>query len=149
LKSGDIQAAIGLAQLDRLESFIELRRRNWHYLKDGLKNLEELLILPEAVEHSDPSWFGFAITVKKGSPKNRNQIVQELNELNIATRLLFGGNLLRQPAFANTPRRVIGELTNTDVVMNDTFWIGVWPGLTLPMLDFVIENLHTILGERL
>lgn len=148
LKSGDIQAAIGLAQLDRLESFIELRRRNWHYLKESLKSLEGFLILPEAVENSDPSWFGFAITVKNGSPKSRNEIVQELNELKIATRLLFGGNLLRQPAFAKTPRRVVGELTNTDVVMNDTFWVGVWPGLTLPMLDYVIENLHSILGQK-
>ena len=146
LKSGDIQAAIGLAQLDRLDSFIELRRRNWTYLKSGLKGLEEFLLLPEATENSDPSWFGFALTVKATSPKTRNQIVQELNEAKIATRLLFGGNLLRQPAFMGTPRRVVGELTNTDIVMNDTFWIGVWPGLTIPMLDYMIENLHKILG---
>jgi CDP-6-deoxy-D-xylo-4-hexulose-3-dehydrase len=146
LKSGDIQAAIGLAQLDRLDSFIELRRRNWTYLKSGLKGLEEFLLLPEASENSDPSWFGFALTVKATSPKTRNQIVQELNEAKIATRLLFGGNLLRQPAFMGTPRRVVGELTNTDIVMNDTFWIGVWPGLTIPMLDYMIENLHKILG---
>jgi CDP-6-deoxy-D-xylo-4-hexulose-3-dehydrase len=145
LKSGDIQAAIGLAQLDRLESFIDLRRRNWYYLKDSLKSLEEFLILPKAVEQSDPSWFGFAITVKKESPKSRNQIVQELNEMKIATRLLFGGNLLRQPAFANTPRRVIGELSNTDVVMNHTFWVGVWPGLTTQMLDYVVESLNKIM----
>lgn len=148
LKSGDIQAAIGLAQLDRLDSFIELRRRNWKYLRDGLKGLEEFLDLPEVAKNSDPSWFGFALTVKSGGPKTRNQIVQELNEGKIATRLLFGGNLLRQPAFAQTPRRIIGELTNTDVVMNDTFWVGVWPGLTLPMLDYIIENLHKILGQR-
>ena len=147
LKSGDIQAAIGLAQLDRLESFIELRRRNWKYLKSRLKVLEEFLALPEVAENSDPSWFGFALTVKSGGPKTRNQIVQELNEAKIATRLLFGGNLLRQPAFSGTPRRVVGDLTNTDIVMNDTFWIGVWPGLTLPMLDYVIEALHKILGK--
>ena len=147
LKSGDIQAAIGLAQLDRLESFVELRRRNWSYLKAGLSNLEEFLILPEITESSDPSWFGFALTVKAGGPKTRNQIVQELNESQIATRLLFGGNLLRQPAFIGTPRRVIGNLTNTDVVMKDTFWIGVWPGLSLPMLDYVISSLHKILGK--
>ena len=146
LKSGDIQAAIGLAQLDRLESFIELRRRNWAYLKAGLMGLEEFFILPEPTLHSDPSWFGFALTVKPGGPKTRNQIVQELNEAKIATRLLFGGNLLRQPAFKGTPRRVIGELTNTDIVMNDTFWVGVWPGLTIPMLDYMIEVLHKILG---
>jgi len=147
LKSGDIQAAIGLAQLDRLDSFIELRRRNWKYLKVGLKALEEFLTLPEAAENSDPSWFGFALTVKSDGPKTRNQIVQELNESKIATRLLFGGNLLRQPAFIGTPRRVVGDLANTDIVMNDTFWIGVWPGLTLPMLDYVIEALHRILGK--
>jgi CDP-6-deoxy-D-xylo-4-hexulose-3-dehydrase len=147
LKSGDIQAAIGLAQLDRLDSFIELRRRNWKYLKAGLANLNDLLLLPEKTEKSDPSWFGFALTVKSGGPKTRNQIVQELNEAKIATRLLFGGNLLRQPAFIGTPRRVVGDLTNTDIVMNDTFWVGVWPGLTLPMLDYVIEKLHMILGR--
>ena len=149
LKSGDIQAAIGLAQLDRLDTFIELRRRNWKYLKTGLRGLEEFLALPKVAENSDPSWFGFALTVKSGGPKARNQIVQELNEAKIATRLLFGGNLLRQPAFIGTPRRVVGDLTNTDIVMNDTFWVGVWPGLTIPMLDYVIEALHKILGKPL
>lgn len=146
LKSGDIQAAIGLAQLDRLENFVELRRRNWKYLKDGLGDLAEYLLLPRATEHSDPSWFGFAITVKKSSPKTRNEIVQALNEKKIATRLLFGGNLLRQPGFIGTPRRIHGELTNTDIVMNDTFWIGVWPGLTLQMLDYVISCLRDIVA---
>jgi CDP-6-deoxy-D-xylo-4-hexulose-3-dehydrase len=149
LKSGDIQAAIGLAQLERLNSFIELRRRNWEYLRSGLKELEEFLMLPIATEKSNPSWFGFALTVKSESPKSRNQIVQELNAAQIATRLLFGGNLLRQPAFIGTPRRVIGELKSTDVIMNDTFWVGVWPGLTIPMLDYMIESLHKILGKRL
>jgi len=148
LKSGDIQAAIGLAQLDRLDSFVELRRRNWNYLKAGLADLADLLLLPEMTQKSNPSWFGFALTVKSGGPKTRNQIVQELNEAKIATRLLFGGNLLRQPAFRGTPRRIVGDLKSTDLVMNDTFWIGVWPGLTLPMLDYVIEKLHRILGIR-
>lgn len=146
LKSGDIQAAIGLAQLDRLDSFIELRKRNWAYLRSGLNGLDEFLLMPEAVPNSEPSWFGFALTVKAGGPKTRNQIVQELNEAKIATRLLFGGNLLRQPAFMGTPRRVVGELTNTDIVMSETFWIGVWPGLTIPMLDYMIQELHRILG---
>jgi CDP-6-deoxy-D-xylo-4-hexulose-3-dehydrase len=146
LKSGDIQAAIGLAQLDRLDSFIELRRRNWAYLLDGLKGLEEFLVLPKVTEHSNPSWFGFALTVKPGSPKTRNEIVQELNEKKIGTRLLFGGNLMRQPAFIGTPRRVIGDLVNTDRVMNDTFWIGVWPGLTIEMLDYMIEQVYRIIG---
>jgi CDP-6-deoxy-D-xylo-4-hexulose-3-dehydrase len=147
LKSGDVQAAIGLAQLDRLDDFVSLRRRNWAYLKNELAGLEEHLLLPEATEHSDPSWFGFALTVKQDSPKTRNEIVQELNEARIATRLLFGGNLLRQPAFIGTPRRVIGELTNTDIVTNDTFWIGVWPGLTIQMLDYMINELYRILGK--
>jgi CDP-6-deoxy-D-xylo-4-hexulose-3-dehydrase len=146
LKSGDIQASIGLAQLDRLESFVELRRRNWNYLRKGLADLSEHLLLPRATENSDPSWFGFAITVQKSSPKTRNEIVQALDKKKIGTRLLFGGNLLRQPAFAGTPRRVHGELTNTDRVMNDTFWLGVWPGLTLPMLDYVLDSVHHILG---
>jgi CDP-6-deoxy-D-xylo-4-hexulose-3-dehydrase len=146
LKSGDIQAAIGLAQLDRLDTFVELRRRNWDYLHSGLNGLEDLLLMPKPTLNGDPSWFGFALTVKTASPKTRNQIVQELNESKIATRLLFGGNLLRQPAFIGTPRRVVGDLANTDLVMNDTFWIGVWPGLTIPMLDYVIEQLYRILG---
>jgi CDP-6-deoxy-D-xylo-4-hexulose-3-dehydrase len=149
LKSGDIQAAIGLAQLDRLGSFIELRRRNWQYLFKGLKDLEEYMVLPKATENSNPSWFGFALTVKASSPKTRNQIVQELNEAKIGTRLLFGGNLLRQPAFIGTPRRVVGKLTNTDKVMNDTFWIGVWPGLSISMLDYMIEKIHEIIGGRI
>lgn len=145
LKSGDIQAAIGLAQLDRLDTFVSLRRRNWAYLLEGLKDLEEFLILPRATENSEPSWFGFALTVKPNSPKTRNQIVQELNAAKIGTRLLFGGNLLRQPAFVGTPRRIIGDLTNTDRIMNDTFWIGVWPGLSLKMLDYMVEKLSEIL----
>ena len=146
LKSGDIQAAIGLAQLDRLDTFVELRRRNWEYLLNGVKDLEEFLVLPIATEYSKPSWFGFALTVKPESPKTRNRIVQELNEKKIGTRLLFGGNLLRQPAFIDTPRRVISELVNTDRIMNDTFWIGVWPGLSIEMLDYMLETLHEILG---
>ena len=146
LKSGDIQAAIGLAQLDRLDSFIALRRRNWKYLLKGLDCLEEFFVLPKVTENSDPSWFGFALTVKPNSPKTRDQIVQDLNGRKIGTRLLFGGNLLRQPAFMGTPRRVIGDLVNSDRVMNDTFWIGVWPGLTIEMLDYMISVIHEILG---
>jgi len=146
LKSGDIQAAIGLAQLERLDSFVELRRRNWKYLEEGLSSLQDVLIIPKASENSEPSWFGFALTVKKSSPKSRNEIVRELNERNIGTRLLFGGNLLRQPAFMGTPRRVIGNLENTDRVMNDTFWIGVWPGLSIEMLDYMISSIKSILG---
>jgi CDP-6-deoxy-D-xylo-4-hexulose-3-dehydrase len=149
LKSGDIQAAIGLAQLNRLDDFVELRKRNWLYLLNGLKDLGEFFMLPKAAENSDPSWFGFAMTVKPSSPKSRNQIVQELNEKKIGTRLLFGGNLLRQPAFMGTPRRVVGDLGNTDRIMNDTFWIGVWPGLSVEMLDYVIDQVHKIIGVRI
>jgi CDP-6-deoxy-D-xylo-4-hexulose-3-dehydrase len=148
LKSGDIQAAIGLAQLDRLATFVSLRKRNWIYLSNALKDLEEFLVLPRASKNSDPSWFGFALTVKPSSPKTRNQIVKELNGKKIGTRLLFGGNLLRQPAFIGTPRRVIGDLVNTDRVMNDTFWIGVWPGLTLEMLDYMIDSIKSILEKQ-
>jgi CDP-6-deoxy-D-xylo-4-hexulose-3-dehydrase len=148
LKSGDIQAAIGLAQLDRLDTFVELRRRNWTYLSNSLKELEDYLILPKASEDSEPSWFGFALTVKPDSPKTRNQIVRELNEKKIGTRLLFGGNLLRQPAFIGTPRRVIDDLKNTDRIMNDTFWIGVWPGLSLEMLDYMIFSIKNILTGK-
>ena len=148
LKSGDIQAAIGLAQLERLDSFIKLRRRNWEYLKTGLKNMEEFIVLPAATEGSDPSWFGFAITVKPSAPVTRNDVVKNLNEMKIATRLLFAGNLLRQPGFMGTPRRVVGDLVNTDITMKDTFWIGVWPGLTTEMLDYVIESIYKIFGVK-
>jgi CDP-6-deoxy-D-xylo-4-hexulose-3-dehydrase len=127
---------------------VHLRKRNWEYLLNGLKVLEDFFILPKATERSEPSWFGFALTVKPKSPKTRNQIVQELNAKKIGTRLLFGGNLLRQPAFVGTPRRVIGDLKNTDRIMNDTFWIGVWPGLTLEMLDYVLTTFHELFGAK-
>ncbi len=145
LKSGDIQAAIGLAQLEKLDMFVELRKRNWEYLRDGLGDLEEYLILPKSTSNSDPSWFGFAVSLRPDGPISRNDLVVKLAEFGIATRLLFGGNLLRQPAFIDTPRRIVSELSNTDYVMNYTFYLGCWPGLTLEMLDFVIERMHWIL----
>jgi CDP-6-deoxy-D-xylo-4-hexulose-3-dehydrase len=148
LKSGDIQAAIGLAQLDRLTSFVEKRKHNWNYLYRNLKSLEEFLLLPKTTLHSDPSWFGFAITVKRDSPISRNDLVKLLNDKKIGTRLLFGGNLLRQPAFIGTPRRVVSNLKNSDIVMNDTFWIGVWPGITIEMMDYMADRLHQILGVK-
>jgi CDP-6-deoxy-D-xylo-4-hexulose-3-dehydrase len=148
LKSGDIQAAIGLAQLDRLDSFVKKRKENWGYLYKNLKGLEEFIMLPKPTNHSDPSWFGFAITVKDNSPIPRNDLVKKLNENKIGTRLLFGGNLLRQPAFTGTPRRVISDLKNSDTVMNNTFWIGVWPGLTEEMLTYVIENIYLLFGVK-
>jgi CDP-6-deoxy-D-xylo-4-hexulose-3-dehydrase len=139
LKSGDIQAAIGNAQLDRLPSFIDARRKNWSYLKARLTPLSEFVILPEAQQDSNPSWFGFALTLRENSPVSRNEVIKVLDEARVGTRLLFGGNLLRQPAFQDTPRRVVGELKNTDTVMGQTFWIGVWPGLTEPMLNYMSD----------
>jgi len=148
LKSGDIQAAIGLEQLDRLDTFVKKRKDNWAYLYKNLKELEEFIVLPKPTEFSDPSWFGFAITVKDNSPISRNDLVKNLNEKKIGTRLLFGGNLLRQPAFIGTPRRVVSDLKNSDIVMNDTFWLGVWPGLTEEMLNYVIENIYLLFGVK-
>ncbi len=149
LKSGDIQASIGLAQLDRLTDFVSKRKRNWNYLYNSLIGLSEYFILPEATKNSDPSWFGFALTVRNESPISRNEIVMLLDEAKIASRLLFGGNLLRQPAFIGTPNRVYGELVNSDIVMNNTFWLGVWPGLTIEMLDYVIEKLYKIFKHKI
>ena len=148
LKSGDIQAAIGLAQLDRLDAFVKKRKDNWAYLYKNLKELEDFLILPKPTEYSEPSWFGFAVTVKTNSPISRNDLVIKLNESKIGTRLLFGGNLLRQPAFIGTPRRVVSDLKNSDIVMNNTFWLGVWPGLTEKMLDYVVEIFYEIFGVK-
>lgn len=142
LKSGDIQAAIGLAQLEKVGDFTLKRKSNWQYLRESLGSLQEFLILPEATEHSSPSWFGFAVTIRPGTKINRNELIAFLHERKIGTRLLFGGNLLRQPAFQDTPRRVYGELVNTDLVMNQTFWVGVWPGLTRRMLDYIISSIQ-------
>ena len=141
LKSGDIQAAIGIEQLNRLDDFIAARKANWSYLKNGLSGLEEFLIMPHATTFSDPSWFGFAITIKPDSPVSRNELIEILTAKKIETRLLFGGNLLRQPAFLNSPRRIVGTLNNTDLIMENTFWIGVWPGLNFKILDFVIDTI--------
>ena len=148
LKSGDIAAAIGLAQLDRIDSFVDKRRENFKYLYSHLEEFEEYLILPKATPKSNPSWFGFPITIRQPAPFSRNHFVEQLNSQKIGTRLLFAGNLLKQPAFQGTERRVVGSLTNTDVVMNDTFWLGVWPGLTKQMLDFVIENISQFIQKE-
>ncbi len=145
LKSGDIQAAIGLSQLERLPYFVKKRKENWQFLYNELKSLEDYIILPEKTNNSDPSWFGFAITVRHNSPHNRKDIVKFLDSQNIGTRQLFGGNLLRQPGFIGTPHRVVGNLHNTDVVMNDTFWIGVWPGLDEKALSFMAESLKKVI----
>jgi CDP-6-deoxy-D-xylo-4-hexulose-3-dehydrase len=148
LKSGDIQAAIGNVQLDRLDFFVSKRRENWKLLRELLGPCEEFLVLPSATANSEPSWFGFSITVKPNSPISRNELVKRLNNKNIDTRLLFGGNLLKQPAFIDTPRRVFGSLENTDLVMKSTFWLGVWPGLTSSMIEYVAESIKTELGVK-
>ncbi len=128
-----MQAAVGVAQLKKLSVFIESRRENFQYLYDGLHGLEEYFILPEATPHSSPSWFGFALAVRPEAPFKRNQVVQYLEAHGIATRLLFGGNLLRQPAYHDIECRTIGNLKNSDFVMGQVFWVGVYPGLTKPM----------------
>lgn len=144
LKSGDIQAAIGIQQLNRLDFFIERRRHNWNKLKEYLAEVQEFIILPDATEYAEPSWFGFAITVKKNSPISRNEIVLKLNSIGIGTRLLFGGNLLLQPAFINTPRRTASSLENTNLIANNTFWIGVWPGINDSMIEFMADSIIEI-----
>jgi CDP-6-deoxy-D-xylo-4-hexulose-3-dehydrase len=143
LKITDMQAAVGLAQLDSLDEFIRLRRENWQYLCDGIKDLEDVLILPVPTANSEPSWFGFTLTLRPEAPFDREKLLRVLNdEKKIGTRLLFAGNLIRQPYMIGRNFRVVGPLENSDLVMNRTFWIGVFPGLTHAHLDYVIETLH-------
>jgi CDP-6-deoxy-D-xylo-4-hexulose-3-dehydrase len=140
LKITDMQAAVGVAQLKKLPRFIELRKRNWQRLHAGLRAFEEFLLLPRATPGSDPSWFGFVLSVREGAPFTRNELVHELESHKIATRLLFGGNLTRQPAYQEVAYRAVGDLRNSDYVMNQAFWIGVFPGLTPEMIDYVLET---------
>ncbi len=142
LKATDLQAAVGVAQLDKLDSFIEARRRNWARLRAGVTDLEEWFVLPEPTPNSDPSWFGFCLTVRPEAAFTRYDVVRFLDERRIATRELFGGNLTRQPAYSGAEWRTVGELTNADRIMDSSFWVGVYPGLSDPMIDFVIETLH-------
>jgi CDP-4-dehydro-6-deoxyglucose reductase, E1 len=139
LKLTDMQAAIGVAQLRKLPGFIEARKRNWNRLRDALGELEDFLVLPRATEHADPSWFGFAVTVRNGAPFDRKSLVEFLENRRIATRALFAGNLTRQPVFQGVNYRVSGDLTNTDTVMHRTFWVGVYSGLTEAMMDYVAD----------
>ena len=139
LKITDMQAAVGLAQMDRLEGFIADRKRNFDILKAGLAPLEEFLILPEATPRSDPSWFGFPITVRPDAPFTRDELVLHLNDKKIGTRLLFGGNLVRQPYMIGREFRTVGDLPNANLIVTNTFWIGVYPGLGQPQLDYVLE----------
>lgn len=141
LKVTDTQAAIGLSQLSKIDSFVEKRRQNHTMLYNLLKPLEEFFILPEKTENSNPSWFGFMITVRDSNKINRNELVRYLEVNKIGTRLFFGGNLLKQPAYKNIEKRVVGELTNTDKVMNDSFWIGVWPGLQNNHLKYITDTI--------
>jgi len=142
LKVSDMQAAVGVAQLRKLPAFIEARRRNFHQLYEGLLPLEEFLLLPEATPHSEPSWFGFPIAVRPGAPFTRNQLVRYLEGRKVATRLLFGGNLTRQPAYQHVPFRSVGDLRNSDFVMDRVFWVGVYPGLDREHIDYMIETFH-------
>ena len=141
LKITDMQAAVGLAQMDRLPGFIETRRRNFEYLKTALKSLEPYFILPEPTPRSNPSWFGFLLTLRDDAPFTRDDLVRYLNEKKIGTRLLFGGNLLRQPYMAGRPHRVVGELKNADKIVRDTFWIGLYPGLGSRQLDYAVDQI--------
>jgi len=142
LKATDMQAAVGVAQLKKLAGFIEARRRNFERLSAGLKPLQEFLVLPEATAKSDPSWFGFPLLVREDAPFTRAELVAFVEARKIATRPLFGGNLIRQPAYEHVAYRTVGELRCTDRVMNQLFWIGVYPGLTAEMLDYVVETMH-------
>jgi CDP-6-deoxy-D-xylo-4-hexulose-3-dehydrase len=152
LKITDMQAAVGVAQLDKLDSFGEARRANWRWYRDALGPLADELILPEPTPNSDPSWFGFLMTVRPGSRIQRDELVRHLESRKVQTRMLFAGNMVRQPALTQLaadrkaaglppPYRIVGELTNSDLVMNNGFWIGVYPGLTPQMRAYVVEEL--------
>jgi CDP-6-deoxy-D-xylo-4-hexulose-3-dehydrase len=144
----DLQAAIGVTQLEKLPVFIEKRRENFQALHEGLRDLEEYFILPEATPGADPSWFGFPIAVRPEGPLTRNAVVQYLEQRKIATRLLFAGNLTRQPAYQDVRYRVAGNLENTDFTMNQVFWIGVYPGIRPEMIDYVLETFHAMLCSQ-
>jgi CDP-6-deoxy-D-xylo-4-hexulose-3-dehydrase len=145
LKPTDMQAALGVSQLDKLPQFVAARRSNFAYLSAKLRGAEGALMLPEATPGSNPSWFGYPIGVREDAGFTRDQLIEELESKKIATRLLFGGNLLRQPAYEEATYRVIGALPNTDYIMRNVFWVGIYPGLTEPMLDYVAETIHSFL----
>ena len=146
LKLTDMQAAVGLAQLQRLDEFIATRRRNFALLRAALDDLQDVLVLPEATPNSEPSWFGFPILVRKGAPFTRNELVRHLENRKIATRLLFGGNLVRQPAYAEVEFRTVGDLANADSVMESCFWVGVYPGLTEEMMGWIAQSIHGLVA---
>ena len=147
LKATDLQAAVGVAQLKKLPRFIETRRCNFEFLYQNLQDCEEFFILPRATESSQPSWFGFPLAVRAGAPFTRHQVVNYLEERKIGTRLLFGGNLMRQPAYQGLEMKEVGPLQNSDFVMNQVFWIGVYPGLTPAMLSYVVDMFHRMVRD--
>ncbi|MDQ6676769.1 MAG: lipopolysaccharide biosynthesis protein RfbH [Acidobacteriota bacterium] len=147
LKLTDMQAAVGVSQLKKLPGFIAARRSNFDYLYSGLACFEGVLMLPASTPGSEPSWFGFPLAVRPDAPFTREQLTRHLDNRKIGTRLLFGGNLVRQPAYQNIPKRVIGDLPNTDFVMRHVFWIGLYPGLTEPMLDYTIDSIRDFILE--
>jgi CDP-6-deoxy-D-xylo-4-hexulose-3-dehydrase len=144
LKLTDVQAAIGVSQLKKLPAFISARHENFDRLWSGLEDLQDCFILPETTADSRPSWFGFPLAIRPGSGLTRDGVVRSLEARKIATRLLFGGNLLRQPAYTGRTYRQVGDLTVTDTVMRDVFWVGVYPGISKDMLDWTIDSFHEI-----
>jgi CDP-6-deoxy-D-xylo-4-hexulose-3-dehydrase len=148
LKMTDMQAAVGVAQLDKLDDFVARRNANFKRLLKGLKPLEEFLLLPKATKGSEPSWFGFPLTVKEGAPFSRFDLVRHIESRRIGTRQLFGGNLLRQPAYKGIPMRVVGNLKNADIITEQTFWVGVYPGLSNEMIDYIIETITEFVTSK-
>jgi CDP-6-deoxy-D-xylo-4-hexulose-3-dehydrase len=147
LKATDMQAALGASQIEKLPHFVERRKDNFRHLYSSLKPVEHCLLLPEPTPGSDPSWFGFPIGVREDAPFKREDLIRALDAQKIGTRLLFGGNLLRQPAYEGCEYRVVGNLRNTDFVMNNVFWLGVYPGLTPQMLDFVAATIAKFVAQ--
>ncbi len=152
LKVSDMQAAVGVEQLKKFPSFIRRRIENWNYLREGLNDLSDKLILPKAEEGSEPSWFGFLITVKKDSELDRTKITRYIEDHNVQTRLLFSGNITLHPCFdsirGTDAYRIVGSMENTDFIMNNTFWIGVYPGMTKEKLDYMIAVIHDAVNEK-
>jgi len=147
LKLTDMQAAVGVAQLDKLPDFISRRRENFAYLLRGLQDLESAFVLPKASPRSEPSWFGFPLTIRSESGIQRQDLIQHLEARGIRTRLLFGGNLLQQPAYQGITHRVVGDLANARTIATSTFWIGVYPALTQEMLDYILNELHQFCAD--
>jgi CDP-6-deoxy-D-xylo-4-hexulose-3-dehydrase len=146
LKATDMQAALGLSQLNKIDRFVQARKDNFNYLFAALKDVEGL-ILPVATPKSDPSWFGFPLTIDPTHPANREELLRFLDSRKIGTRLLFAGNLTKQPAYRNVDFKIVGDLTNTDIVMTRTFWVGTYPGLTNAMLDFIAESIKEFMAK--